>query len=46
MHHVQIQHEQNVRLLYVVKGKAVPLGARRVPEVKVPRFRDNGTEWW
>jgi len=31
------------------KGKAVPLeawGARGFQEVKVPRFRDNGTGWW
>jgi len=35
------------------KGKAVPLQARRGPEgprgfqeVKVPRYRDNGTGWW
>ena len=33
-----------------VKGKAVPLQAWTCPEgsqeVKVPRFRDNGTGWW
>jgi len=23
-----------------------PGQAQRVPEVKVPRFRDNGTGWW
>ena len=32
------------------KGKAVPLQAWTGPEgsyeVKVPRFRDNGTGWW
>jgi len=32
------------------KGKAVPLQARRGPEVSkevnAPRFRDNGTGWW
>jgi len=32
------------------KGKAVPLqawsGPRGFREVKVPRFHDNGTEWW
>ena len=32
------------------KGKAVPLQVWRWPrgfqEVKVPRFHDNGTEWW
>jgi len=30
------------------KGKAVPLeeGPRGFQEVKVPRFRDNGTGWW
>jgi hypothetical protein len=32
------------------KGKAVPLQAmdrpREFQEVKVPRFRDNGTGWW
>jgi len=32
------------------KGKAVPLQAWTGPEdsqeIKVPRFRDNGTGWW
>ena len=36
--------------LFCKKGKSVPLQARRDPtgfqEVKVPRFRDNGTGWW
>jgi len=31
---------------YKGKGKAVPLQARSGPEVKVPRFNDNGTGWW
>ena len=28
------------------KGKSVPLQARGAQEVKVPRLRDNGPEWW
>jgi len=27
-------------------GKVFLLQAQRVPEVTVPRFRDNGTGWW
>ena len=45
---------QNVILLavcpYSANGKAVPLQAWAGPggsqEVKVPRFRNNGTGWW
>ena len=33
-------------VLVPVKGKSVPLQARGAQEVKVPRFRDNGTGWW
>jgi len=40
----------NCEVLIGEKAKAVPLEARRGPrgfqEVKVPRFRDNGTGWW
>ena len=33
---------------HVIVGKSVPLqkrGAQRVPELKVPRLRDNGPGW-
>jgi len=34
-------------LILTVKDKAVPLQACSGPEgSRVPRFRDNGTEWW
>jgi len=31
----------NVKEYYYRRG-----GAQRVPKIKVPRFRDNGTGWW
>jgi len=46
MQHVQIQHAQNVRLLYVLKVKQSRYRHGGFQEVKVPRFRDNGTGWW
>jgi len=39
-----------VSIPYIVGVKSVPLQAWTGPEgseeVKFPRFRDNGTEWW
>jgi len=40
---------QKIGWKLILKGKAVPLQAempRGFQEVKVPRLRDNGPEWW
>jgi hypothetical protein len=46
----RIRHKRKQKKLKIVKGKAVPLQAWSGPEgseeVKIPRFRDNGTGWW
>jgi len=40
----------DIALLFLGKGKSVPITGLEWPrgfqEVKVPRFRDNGTRWW
>jgi hypothetical protein len=45
--HTSENHNSSSRVKAKVKQSHYRAGvAQRVQEVKVPRFHDNGTEWW
>jgi len=48
LHMLPLHTTKYICVLYKKGNKSVPLQARgaQFQEVKVPRFRDNGTGWW
>jgi hypothetical protein len=46
-YHTRFQGSGEHKIKVKVKQSRYRPGvAKRVPEVKVPRFHDNGTRWW
>jgi len=47
MSYIKYIHDgNNESIKHLNQSHYRPGQAQRVPEVKVPRFRDNGTGWW
>jgi len=43
---LKLRNEKNTVKKKAKQSRYRPGVAQRVPEVKVPRFHDNGTGWW